>query len=58
MSKLNKDGPGTEPCGIPLVTGLQLDPVPLTMTFWDLLFSQFPICPLIQSSLSLSMRIL
>jgi len=31
MKKLNKTGPSTEPWGTPLVTGLQLDSVPLSI---------------------------
>lgn len=62
MNKLKKPGPSIEQYWTLLVTGIQLVFVPLIMTFWDLLLSQFSI-QLTVSSLSphfltLPMRIL
>lgn len=38
MDKLYNTGLSIEPWGTLLVTGLQLDPMLLIMTLWDLLF--------------------
>lgn len=41
INKLNSAGPSTTSWGPPLVAGLQLDPVPLATSLWDLQCSIF-----------------
>lgn len=45
MSMLNRTGPRTSPLGTLLVTGLQLDFVPLITTLWVQSFSKFSVQP-------------
>jgi len=59
---LNRTGPGIEPCGATLVTGLQLDFVPLMTTLPAQQFSRFAVTLTVHSSgvyfISLAMKML